>query len=142
MKRFPVAVLIGFGGLLGLLVASTATAHTVTYKSDVTIKSHISDEHDHDSIKGRVISDNSSCEADRTVKVYRIVGAQMEDREFIGMDQTDADGRYKVKPEEYLEFGAGYFAKATPKVLQDGGEHLHTCKRALSDRIFDPGPPI
>jgi hypothetical protein len=77
--------------------------------------------------KGRVISEKSSCEAGRTVRLYHEGGVFAQETE------SDEDGRWRV---EFVGV-TGYYAKATKRVRERPG-HRHVCKPDRSPTI-EPG---
>ncbi len=135
-KRSPIAAFaLVVVGLIGLSLVPIAAAHTVKHDSTVTI--HLKrNGGDPDSFSGKVISDSSRCERNRTIEIYR--KREGEDK-LIGTTETDADGKYELVLDGEAK-GGTYYAVATRKVPRHDANHQHVCKRAESRELPVPSP--
>ena len=125
-----VAKMAAIVALTSLSLVAVANAHTVKHDSTVTIQLKKNGQAD-DSFAGKVISDRTRCESDRTVKIFRRADVVGEDDVLVGKTTTDADSKYEfVLPGEAAP--GTYYAVAKRKILRQSANHLHVCKRATS----------
>jgi len=124
-----VAKMAAIVALTSLSLVAVANAHTVKHDSTVTIQVKKNGQ-DPDSFTGKVISDRTRCESDRTVKIFRRADVVGEDDVLVGKTTTDADGNYEVVVGEAVP--GDYYAVVKRKILRQSANHLHVCKRATS----------
>ncbi len=125
-----VAKMAAIVALTSLSLVAVADAHTVKHDSTVTIQVKKNGQ-DPDSFTGKVISDRTRCESDRTVKIFRRADVVGEAAVLVGKTTTDADGNYEFVLEGEAAPGT-YYAVAKRKVLRKSANHLHVCKKATS----------
>jgi len=84
------------GSLLGLATAGIALSATPA-QATPTISSTVTIQADHTDLSGTVSSPNASCESDRSVIVYKVVGTRGggDDLRF-AMDTSDDDGSWNT----------------------------------------------
>lgn len=124
------------------LGAGVASAHDVRFDTKLTAR--FSEQPDvqkrgngasTDYFSGRVISQRTSCERNRGVRVFRKVPG--DDVRIGVIDRSDGDGRWQVLREDPPD--GTYYAKTARKVLRDTRAHSHICKRARSRDIVVEG---
>jgi hypothetical protein len=120
--------------LLALSLTTTADAHTVRHDSQVTF--HLKRGAPAvNSFAGKVVSQRPRCERNRRINIFKRVS---DGREFVGRTTTDAEGAYEFALTDEISAGT-YFALATRKVLHRNANHLHVCRRAVSQDRRVPG---
>jgi hypothetical protein len=134
MKRL--AGMAAVAALMFFLPATVASAHTVRHDSQVTFHLKTSGPAA-GSFAGKVVSQRPRCERNRRINFFRRVS---DGREFVGRTTTNAEGAYEFEPTGEVAAGT-YFAVATRKVLRRNANHLHVCRRAVSQDRRVPGPP-
>lgn len=129
MKR--VLVVLAAVTALSVGLSAVAVAHTARHDSTVTIQKKKNGSAP-DSLTGRVISDRPRCERDRTIKIFQEVSGA--DAVRIGTTITDADGNWEFVFAGDAPIGT-YYAVATREVLRQSTNHLHVCRRAVSNTV-------
>lgn len=114
--------------LMLALVAGSASAHDVIYKSQVTLDGYgpVAPRVITNFFTGRVKSPKSACKPNRKVKVYRTHAGPDT---LIGTTQSEADGHWSLGND--VAGPGDYYAKL---IRRDIGQtlHDHLCKRATS----------
>ena len=129
MKRSRIAVFTAIAALTCVSLTAVAIGHTDRISSKVTIQAKKNGQ-DPDSFTGKVISERPRCERDRKVNVRRrVTGGRIH----VGTDLTDDAGNYEVTLAGDAPAGT-YVAVATRKVLKNGPNHFHVCRRTVSHK--------
>ena len=130
MRRVT-AVILATVVLMCAAFVAVAIAHTVKYDSTVTIQLK-KNGNAPDSFAGKVISTHQRCEMNRTVKVFQRSGGATNLR--LGTDQTDTSGNWELQLPGAAAPGT-YYAVATREVLRKTANHLHVCRKAVSNDL-------
>lgn len=108
--------------MMFLLGAGTASAHTVTATSQISIR------YGQGTFQGRVASSAGVCEGARTVNLYK---AREGADAVVGSTTTDDGGNWSIS----LSVDEGMFYAVAPATTDSSYTHFHECRRADSDTV-------